>query len=126
MSALVTLGNTVWSIWNIVLAAAVVGRFIWLMKPTKQRERAWRILGRVHRELWLIALPGLVATMHRHLQSDFQWYLLIFDAFGLYNWWFYRNWPDDDNHWKRRAKKAKDAVAVRAGRLVVVPAGGPS
>jgi hypothetical protein len=37
-------------------------------------------------------------------------------------WWITRNWPSDDDRWKRRRKKLTEAVKQKAGRLVVVPA----
>ena len=63
---------------------------------------------------------GIVHWAVQDWNGDSPW-VILFDALNLFNWWYFRNWPDE-NRWKRRAKKAKEAVAVRAGRLVVVPA----
>lgn len=102
--------------WVLAFAFAYVGQ---ALAPTARAERLWRALARVHQELWLFALPGLLLAAIRDWHSPNPWFI-VFDALNLWNWWHYRNWPDD-NQWKRRAKKAKETVAVMAGRLVIVP-----
>jgi len=71
---------------------------------------------------WLFAPPGILIGTIDHWHSPSSW-RIFFDALSLFNWWTWRNWPED-NHWKRRGKRAKEAVARRGSRLVVVPAGG--
>ena len=125
MSALKFLAQWVYLSWLLVLVAGLVGQLLHLLNGRREGARLevfHRACGRLHQELWLFAPPGLLlGVIHNFWSPGMQWHL-IFDAINVYNWWAYRNWPED-NHWKRRAKKAKEAVAVRAGRLVVVPVG---
>lgn len=76
----------------------------------------------LHQELWIIAGPGIVLSAVTWWDDGLEWGL-IFPAFNLLTWWKYRDWPDE-NRWKRRGRKAKEAIAERAGRLVVVPSEG--
>lgn len=46
-------------------------------------------------------------------------------AINIWNWYLFRN-LDDDDRWKRRGEKLRSKVEVLQGRLVVVPARGPS
>jgi len=113
---LINLARAISLAWIIAFASALIGQ---ARAHGPKAEALWRSLARAHQELWLFAPPGLLLSAVQDWHSPAPW-LMVFDAINLWNWWHYRNWPDD-NHWKRRAKKAKEAVAVRAGRLVVVP-----
>jgi hypothetical protein len=73
-------------------------------------------VGTVANNVWFLWSLGTIHDWHSHTP-----WLVFFDALSLYTWWIYRDWPDE-NRWKRRGKKLKDAIAIRAGRLVVVPA----
>lgn len=112
--------------WQLSLCAGQLGE-MWCkdVRSSDRAERLWRAFARVHQEAWLFAPPGfLILTVQTWHEPGQSWFILFY-AYALFSWWHSRNWPED-NHWKRRAKKAKEAVAVRAGRLVVVPAGGSS
>ncbi|WP_203832668.1 hypothetical protein, partial [Actinoplanes lobatus] len=107
--------------WLLALVFALIGHIYCQIRGNRSKaETLWRSFARAHQELWLFAPPGLLLAAVRDWHSPTPWQI-VFDAINLWNWWHYRNWPDDENRWKRRAKKAKEAVAVRAGRLVVVP-----
>jgi hypothetical protein len=93
-----------------------------MVRDSSRVERLWRAAAMIHQELWLFVAPGILLSAVQHWHSS-NWYLVFFDMVSLRNWWHFRNWPEDNN-WKRRAKKAKEAVERRAGRLVVVPATG--
>jgi hypothetical protein len=113
---LIHLAGAIRVAWMLTFCGALIGSVI-ATRP--KAERLWRSLARAHQGLWLFALPGLLIAPVQNWHSSVPW-LIVFDAINLWNWWHYRNWPDD-NHWKRRAKKAKEAIQVRSGRLVVVP-----
>lgn len=117
MSALAT---TAFITWSLALAVGLYVQLLSMLAKGNLLEKIWRAAGRAHQELWLFASPGILIGTSSHLHHK-PW-MLIFDALSMFNWWYFRNWPED-NHWKRRGKKARDAVKVRAGRLVVVPVG---
>ncbi len=121
---LATLAPLVSNLW----AYCVVGAFIahiFVQRRAGDSGRRLRTFGnglaRAHQELWLFALPGLVVNLIGHVQHG-STALAAIDLINIAGWWLWRNWPDD-NVWKRRGRRVKDAVAERAGRLVVVPAG---
>src|SRR5262245_523848 len=103
------------------MVSGLIGWMISVIRPGDRVERVWRSFARIHQEVWIVAPVGLLSMAVTDWRER-DYFSLFFDAVNLWNWWNLRNWPED-NHWKRRAKKAKEAVAVRAGRLVVVPAG---
>lgn len=109
-------------IWTLQIGQAA--QTLCALRPGDHLERFWRACGRVHQEVWLFVPPGLLA-LSAEAWSGHHWLIALLLAPAPIVWWRSRNWPED-NHWKRRAKKAKEAVAVRAGRLVVVPVGAPS
>lgn len=109
--------------WVLALCAAMIGRLAHEIGGKDVLDKVWRGMAQMHQEAWLFAPPGLLIAAVHHWHSDDQKWLFVFDALNLFNWWYYRNWPED-NHWKRRGKKAKEAIERRAGRLVVVPATG--
>ena len=121
MSWIKVLFETEWFVWQMNTALALLIHVVWLLRKNDRLELWWRSAARIHQELWIAAPVGALLGALDHWHSHTPW-MIAFDALGLYNWWNLRNWPED-NHWKRRAKKAKEAVAVRAGRLVVVPVG---
>lgn len=101
-------------LWNCALAFAIIGR---ALLP----EKSWRAAARVHQMLWPFAPPGLVFLMWHDWTGGWRTsWMLVFMASAAWQWWHYRDWPED-NHTKRRLKKAKEAVSARFGRLVVVP-----
>jgi len=110
--------------WQYTYIAAVLGYALSLQRQSDRAEKIWRALARAHQELWLFAPPGLLLSVIEIWHSRAPW-LIVFNAMGVFSWWQSRNWPED-NHWKRRGKKAREAVARRAGRLVVVPVGASS
>jgi hypothetical protein len=87
---------------------------------------ATRRLVRVVQILWLLAGPGLVVVaVHSWgalLDGDaFRGLVFAAALLGLWRWWKDRNWPDDDNPWKRLLRRAAARVAAVGNRLVVVP-----
>jgi hypothetical protein len=121
LSALATI---VFLTWTISLGLALyLDMWCRYVKASDRVEKLSRAAARVHQELWLFAPPGVLFAAVRDWHD--QPWMLFFDALSLFNWWHFRNWPED-NHWKRRGKKAKEAVERRAGRLVVVPVGASS
>lgn len=106
-------------IWQLSIAGGMLGQIIVMLGGGQRADRLWRALARVHQELWIVAPPGLILGAIHTWHSGTPW-LIISYAFALWQWWHYRDWPDE-NRWKRRGRKLKDAVTVRAGRLVVVP-----
>lgn len=111
------------TLWNFVACAAMIAHLYTLISG--RLERVSRVLVRAHKELWIVFPPGALASLVEIWHSSHP-YLVAFNAWGVITWWSLRNWPDDDNEWKRRAKKAKETVAERAGRLVIVPVGSES
>lgn len=116
------LTQSVYTAWILSLACAMYGQLLCMFRSTKKGERVWRACAAAHQELWLFAPPGALLGAVDAWNGPARW-VLAFYALGLWMWWKYRDWPDE-NRWKRRSRKAKEAVAERAGRLVVVPAGG--
>lgn len=110
--------------WSLTVTSALIVYLAWLIRKTDRLEHIWRSQARIHQELWLVAPVGALSTAVQHWHSHTPW-MVVFDVLTLFNWWNLRNWPDE-NRWKKRGKKAKEAVAVRAGRLVVVPVGASS
>ena len=68
--------------------------------------------------------PGILFGTLRDWHSPSPW-RIVFDALALWNWWHFRNWPDE-NRWTRRGRRARSAVARIGARLVVVPVGSSS
>lgn len=79
----------------------------------------------VHQELWpvapvgyLIMIGGWAVVPH----GVVGWLVgLGIVVFAPIFWWGSRNYPDDDNVWKRRGRRLKEKVARAGGKLVVVP-----
>lgn len=120
MIVIKALASVVYMMWSLSLAFALLGWFISLIRPgSKLLDTAWRAFARIHQELWIVVPPciALAAVDHWH---DRNYFGLFTDALTLWNWVRLKDWPDE-NRWKRRGRKLKDAVAERAGRLVVVP-----
>lgn len=117
------LATWITSMWSMSLAIAMIGRLWCQIKDQPFVEKLWRGFAWQHQQLWLFVPPGALIAATEHWHGQGQSWLVFFDALTLFNWWNFRNWPED-NHWKRRGKKAKEAVERRAGRLVVVPATG--
>jgi hypothetical protein len=107
--------------WALVVTSALIVYIVWMLRKTDRLEPIWRGQARIHQELWIVVPIGALSSALHHWHSHTPW-MIIFDALTLYNWWNLRNWPEE-NRWKKRGKKAKEAIAVRAGRLVVVPVG---
>jgi hypothetical protein len=110
----------IYLMWTLSLSVALMGSLVSMLRPGSRRlDVVWRAFAHMHQELW-IAVPPCIAfaavdNWHRHF-----WYGLFCDALSLVIWVQFRDWPDE-NRWKRRGRKLLDAVAERAGRLVVVP-----
>jgi hypothetical protein len=100
--------------WQFAFIGAAVGYVL------RRDAKITSALIRMHQELWIVGGPGLLASAVDSFHGRWPW-MVAFNAWGLVSWWSLRNWPDE-NRWKRRGRKLKDAVAVRAGRLVVEPA----
>jgi hypothetical protein len=124
IKVLAVLAQMVSLCWQMALCAAMVGRLLSTISSGggPRMDRLWRAFARVHQELWIAAPPGLIAGAAGTWHSKYSWMIISF-AVALWQWWAYRDWPDE-NRWKRRGRKLKDAVAERAGRLVVVPSHG--
>lgn len=74
---------------------------------------------------WLTKWPALADLIlepffHIALGEKMDVYFWVFEAFGFYNWWMYRDVGDDDDYTKLK-KKLKENVKVFRGKLVVVP-----
>lgn len=123
MTTISALADITATSWALALTVAIWAHWartiICLMRGGDAQAGLWRYAAAAHQELWLFALPGLLLSLSDHLRSG-GWELVV-DVLMLFSWWWYRNWPDE-NRWKRRGRKLKDAVAERAGRLVVIPA----
>lgn len=124
IDALKIMATVAASTWSLAISFAVIVRIVHEISGNRRLENVWRSLARLHQELWLFAPPGLLAVLAENCGSG-HWGVATLNVLTIGSWWYYRNWPED-NHWKRRAKKAKEAVERRAGRLVVVPAVSPS
>lgn len=124
MAVFEILASVVTLMWSMHLAIGLVGQLFCLIRPVPWVETFWRANARMHQELWLFVPPGvgLAAIEHCH-SADLKW-LVLFDTLTLINWWRFRDWPDDENRWKRRGRKAKESVSRVGARLVVVPATG--
>jgi len=83
---------------------------------SRHPESVWRAAARAHQELWIAVPPGIVFWAVDALRDP--QVSLLWPGLALLSWVLYGDWPDD-NVWKRRGRKLKDAVTVRAGRLVV-------
>lgn len=119
MSVLNVVAQIVSVAWTLALGAAIFGQALAMLSGSAKADKVWRGAAAVHQELWIAAPPGLIFVAVDTWHGPMPW-LLFFNALNLWNWWHYRDWPDE-NRWKRRGRKAKEAVSVRAGRLVVVP-----
>lgn len=111
--------------WQLAYGLAMVLHIAVLLGYRFDRLRkAADAAAQAHQELWLFAPAGLVYAAVDSWNSPRPW-TIVFVPWGLLIWWWARNWPDD-NVWKRRRKKLRDAVKAVGGRLVVVPAGAAS
>lgn len=119
MSALTTLASGVWLMWTLALSTGLFAELWQLITARRWAGELRAAAGRVHQELWILAPPGMLLGTVTHWHSHAPW-LIVFDALSMWNWWVYRNWPDE-NRWKRRGRKLRDKVAQRGGKLVVVP-----
>jgi hypothetical protein len=108
--------------WQLALSTGQMGE-LWcqLVRSNDRLERFWRAAARVHQEAWLFAPPGFLILTVQAWGLNRSW-TIPFYAWSLFLWWKSRDWPEE-NQWKRRGKKMRDAVKVSAGRLIVVPAG---
>jgi hypothetical protein len=119
LSGLVFVAMATWGHITFLYAAAN------LAAAVRQNEKlgivAFR-LGRVQQNLRPFALPGLILSATAvHNPID-----VITLTMALITWWLAKDWPDDDDPWKRRGKRALEAVKRQGSKLVVVPAGAPA
>jgi len=115
------LASGIYLMWTLSLSVALMGSLVSMLRPGSRRlDVVWRAFAHMHQELWIAVPPciAFAAVDHWHAHP---WYGLFCDALSLVIWVQFRDWPDDENRWKRRGRKLLDAVAERAGRLVVVP-----
>jgi hypothetical protein len=124
MTGIRTIATVVYTVWVFAITVGRFGELAWMIRHADWLELVWRASGRIHQEMWPLVPAALLITVNKEWNSPRPW-LIVFDTINLWTWWTLRNWPED-NRWKRRGKQAKEAVAVRAGRLVVVPAGAKS
>jgi hypothetical protein len=125
MSGVALIATAVTFMWSMTLVTGVLSQmFTRFVREVDWVDALWHACARIHQELWLFVPPGILINTVHHWHSLSPWQI-FFDALALYNWWTFRNWPEE-NHWKKRGKKAKEAVARRGSRLVVVPAGASS
>jgi hypothetical protein len=113
------LAEAVWLTWLTALTIGLMGQLVYLIGGSPAVDWTWRAAARIHQELWIAAPAGLFVAAIQVWRSPQSW-MVLFAAANLWPWWYFRNWPDE-NRWKRRGRKLKDAVVARAGRLVVVP-----
>lgn len=108
-------------VWILALSGGLVGST--LITIFKVSDRAFKMINalvRIHQELWLFAAPGIVYLLAKHwMERDY--FDTFFSAVNVFNWWHFRNWPDDDNRWNKRRKKLQSKVKEMSGRLIVVP-----
>jgi hypothetical protein len=118
MNRLADVASAVVIPWSLALALGLVCEQV--STVIARFTTAFRFFAFVYQELWIVAPPGILIlaadNWHDHDYLGVAIYVL-----SLYNWWTFRNWPDE-NRWTRRGRKLKDAIVVRAGRLVVQPA----
>lgn len=125
MSALLVLAYVISFTWEMAYGVALVLHVAVLVGYRDDRlDRACAAAARVHQELWLFAPVGVLFVTTEALDSPHPW-TAVAGVGSLAIWWRARDWPDE-NIWKRRGRKLRDAVKARAGRLVVVPAAAPS
>ena len=115
------LDNTCWLVRTVFLF--VVGMLGGLQFPRGDHRRRW--LNRLAWELKPFYLPALGVNLWCRLafyDTPMHWLEWILQAMGLVTYLFAKHFLDDDDRWKRRAKKARDAIKRVGSRLVVVPA----
>lgn len=125
MNWLPAVANAVWMAWCTALLIAMIGWTACQVQDVAWVERMWRAATRVHQELWLFVPPGILYGTLHDWHSASPWKIVI-DAWCLYGWWVLRDWPEDENRWTKRGRKARSAVSRIGARLVVVPAGSGS
>lgn len=118
MSTVLGIAAVVWLDWSLVLVSAQVTSIYCMFHEAPTLDLWWRAGARLHQELWILVAPCILLT------AVDDWHARVWkvplDAFGLLVWWNVRDWPDE-NRWRRRGRKLREAVTRRGARLVVVP-----
>lgn len=87
-------------------------------------DNARGLLNAVAAELRPFYLPayGLSKWFYLAEHGGMSWWEWLLTANAIAFWFYSKRWLDDDDRWKRRAKKAKEVIQRVGSRLVVVPA----
>jgi hypothetical protein len=97
---------------------------VWELVAPLMWFRDWHFpLGRwLFFELRPFYLPALGVYMGIQLASKVpSWINWLTFAIDLAIWFFYKDFKDDDDRWRKRRNKASQAIARVGARLVVVP-----
>ncbi|HCT81109.1 MAG TPA: hypothetical protein DGT23_31980 [Micromonosporaceae bacterium] len=122
LSTLLPLANLAICCWLVAVCAIAIDNM--LGQRLGDRSRAayrWLYLEIKPFFIYLVVFKLVAAGLLRHFDG---WDVFAF-AINIWNWYQFRN-LDDDDRWKRRGEKLKSKVEVLRGKLVVIPAGGPS
>lgn len=101
------------------MASAVFLKFFKMSLPARVLA-ACRFIFHEGKPLYLTSL--LVSAAKQAPSGEPSWLTALWLASMVWLYSVYRD-ADDDDRWKRRKKKLKDAVKALNGRLVVAPAG---
>lgn len=71
----------------------------------------------------LLAYTHIACPILWHAHVDGRMVMLGVGLFALLLWWLDRDIPGDDDRWKRRRRKTRDAARRVGPRLVVAPVG---
>lgn len=113
------------NVWVYSLVATIAGHYTARIVRDLVGDRAWlrwlALPAELHHELWPFALPGLLlSAVYEFLTRD--WLQFGSALVMLAIWARTRNWPGDDDRWRRRRRKLAATVQRQGGRLVITPA----
>lgn len=117
--------------WFLVELCAHLVLLTWcitgmLLHEPKNRDARWRHPCRfIWAELRPFYLPAVVLTIvGKVMDAPLSGWDLLNIASAVWVWWLLKDVSDKDDRWKRRRKKAAEAIKRVGSRLVVVPAAG--
>ena len=116
---LVTFADNLAVIWYL---ASAIAWCWWRILGGAWKEESWlAFLIFLHRELWPLVPPALVVDIGFRTYSGIAGRVsfIVFGAVVLVQWWETRNWPDDENVWRRRGRRLKEKISALGGKLVV-------
>jgi hypothetical protein len=114
----------VWILTGLIMGATRVACMIAYIKTgsgspfaSERVPKFWAALTRVDQETFIAGGPGaIIVTINAYHQHN--WLTVLFGLILLYIWC--RDW-DYEDRWKRRGKRALQAVRRQGAKLVVVP-----